>query len=80
MRRFLRWLLGLEVLYSESSYPLLSQRLDELEDDVEHLGRRFTKLQGQVTRSWREELPPEDDDEDDDEILKAIARRNRGTG
>lgn len=61
MRRFLRWLLGLQAYADDDAFRTLAHRLDDLVDDMEHLGRRFTKLQGQVTRAWREEDEEEED-------------------
>ena len=77
MRRFLRWLVGVPEPVDGDTIKSLKQELEDVRDDVEHLGRRFTKLQGQVTRAWRDELPPEeeDDEDDDDEILREINRR-----
>jgi hypothetical protein len=47
-----------------------SRRLDDLEDAVEHLDRRFKRLQQQVTR-WAQDFDnqgPEDEDEDEKQI------------
>lgn len=54
-------------------------RLDDLEDAVEHLGRRFTRLQQQVTRWSREfdEDLEQNDDEPDDDVLETINDRRR---
>ncbi len=57
------------------------ERLDDVEDSVKHLERRFIRLQQQFTR-WAREFEDDDepDEEDEDEVIAAInqARRNRG--
>jgi len=55
------------------------QQVIDLEDAVEHLNRRFARLQQQVTR-WAREYDENDDlDEQEDEILETInERRQRG--
>lgn len=77
MRRFLRWLLfgDMHPLDADLRAELI-RRVDVLEDDIEHLGRRFTRLQGQVTRSWREEA--EDEDPELDEFSELVEERKRG--
>ena len=77
MRRFLRWLLGTVDVETQDILRDVRMQLEDVRDDVEHLGRRFTKLQGQVTRAWREELP-EDEDEDETDIIDEINRRAHG--
>jgi len=78
MRRFLRWLVGVMeqgALYDELRD--LRQRTEELEDDSAHWERRFKKLQGQVTRAWRDEVPVEEEEEDEFERLLEEKRRAR---
>lgn len=55
-----------------------SRRLDDLEDAVEHLNRRFKRLQQQVTR-WTEEYD-EGDMEDDDAFDRVLAEKRRANG
>jgi len=55
----------------------MSQRLDDVEDDLEHLNRRFKKLQTQVTRRWRDDTI-EEEEEDDEDIGPGAARRALG--
>lgn len=64
MRRFLRWLLGLQAYADDDAFRTLARRLDDQDDAVEHLGRRFTRLQTQVTRAWRDEEEGEYEEED----------------
>jgi len=53
------------------------ERLDDIEDGMQHLNRRFTRLQQQVTR-WAREYDLEDDtDEDDFDDLLEQKRRER---
>lgn len=57
-------------------------RIDDLEDAVEHLNRRFTRLQQQVTR-WSREYDEnldveQDDDEDDFDRILREKREARG--
>lgn len=59
----------------------VQERLDDLEDDVKHINRRFTRLQQQVTRwarEYDEDLEGDEDLEEQDEILEEIKRRQRG--
>jgi len=44
-----------------------AERLDDLEDAVRHLNRRFTRLQQQVTR-WADEYDQRDDFDDEEEV------------
>lgn len=54
------------------------ERLDDLEDAVAHINRRFTRLQQQVTRWAREyDLDDEDDGDEFDDLL-AEKRGTRG--
>lgn len=55
----------------------VGERLDDLEDDVKHINRRFTRLQQQVTRWSREydEQVDDDDGDDGDDLLAEITRR-----
>jgi hypothetical protein len=55
----------------------VGERLDDLEDDIKHLNRRFTRLQQQVTR-WSRDYD-EDEAEDGDEFQELLDR-NRRTG
>jgi len=58
-------------------------RLDDLEDDVKHINRRFTRLQQQVTRwsrEYDEDLNDEDVDEPDDDILDQIREARKRSG
>lgn len=79
LRRFLRWLLGLQMYADEDAFRTLARRLDDVQDAQEHLQRRFTRLQVQVTR-WAQQVDEEqeDDEEDDDEVLREIRRVQRG--
>jgi hypothetical protein len=54
----------------------VAERLDDLEDDVKHINRRFTRLQQQVTR-WAREYDEDldDDDVEDDEVMDEIRKR-----
>lgn len=60
----------------------VQERLDDLEDDVKHINRRFTRLQQQVTRWAREydESPDDDDDDIEDEVLDIINKRRNTNG
>ncbi len=59
----------------------VAERLDDLEDDVKHINRRFTRLQQQVTRWAREYDDDLDDDlDDEDEVLSEIEKRRRANG
>lgn len=81
MRRFLRWLLGVhDVALWSGAMQELRRDLDDMRDDVEHLGRRFAKLQGQVTRAWRDELPPELPEEELDEFEQLLDEKRRARG
>ena len=58
----------------------VTERLDDVEDDIKHLNRRFTRLQQQVTRwsrEYDEDLEDEDADEPDDDILNQIRDRRK---
>lgn len=77
MRRFLRWVLGIG---DAQDFTEVMRRLDSAEDDVNHLGRRFTKLQSQVTRSWREQVSEEDDESEEDEFLRLVEERRGRVG
>lgn len=83
MRRFLRWLVGVTV-EAELHDRLLTaeRRIDDLEDDRDHWERRFKKLQGQVTRNWREQEPePEFEDEDEEsEFNRLLEEKRRARG
>lgn len=52
------------------------ERLDDLEDDVKHINRRFTRLQQQVTR-WARDYDEQldDDNVEEDDILEEIKKR-----
>jgi hypothetical protein len=87
MRRFLRWLLGINehVVVSAvvDGFHDALKRIDDVEDDLEHLGRRFTKLQTQVTRAWRDVAVPEeldDDDDEDAEFNRLLDEKRRARG
>lgn len=58
-----------------------AERLDDLEDAVRHLNRRFTRLQQQVTR-WADQYDDEDtndvEDEDDFDRILHEKRSQRG--
>jgi hypothetical protein len=55
----------------------VGERLDDLEDDVKHINRRFTRLQQQVTRWSREYDEDLEDETDEDEILAEIQKRRQ---
>jgi len=77
VRRFLRWLVGVQAegeLYDQQH--ALRQRVEVLEDDAEHWERRFKKLQGQVTRAWREQ-PLEEEESDEDEFERLLEEKRR---
>ena len=62
----------------------VTERLDDLEDDVAHINRRFTRLQQQVTR-WTRQYDSEYDDvgdeyDDEDEVLQKIRERREANG
>lgn len=52
------------------------ERLDDLEDSVAHLGRRFTRLQQQVTR-WSREYDLVEDEEQEDDFEQLLEERRR---
>lgn len=59
------------------------ERLDDLEDDVKHINRRFTRLQQQVTRwarEYDEDVDEPEDDLDDEDILDEINKRRTQHG
>jgi hypothetical protein len=66
VRRFLRWLLGLQSYADDDGFRTLARRLDDVSDDVTHLTRRFNRLQGNIT-GWLARLQQPDDDRDDDD-------------
>jgi predicted nucleic acid-binding Zn-ribbon protein len=53
-----------------------SRRLDDLEDAVEHLNRRFKRLQQQVTR-WAQEFDDDVDGDDVDDFDDLLAEKRR---
>jgi len=52
------------------------ERLDDLEDSVAHLGRRFTRLQQQVTR-WAREYDLVEDEEQEDDFEQLLDQKRR---
>ncbi len=84
MRRFVRWLLGVPQAFDLDQLQDVRQQLEELQDEHAHLVRRFQKLQGQVTRSWRRdvtaepELELEEEETADERVLRMIQERKRG--
>jgi len=79
VRRFLRWLVGVPDALDYDALRNVLQNIEDVRDDVEHLGRRFTKLQGQVTRSWRDEIIEQDDDPDE-EFTRLLEEKRRSHG
>lgn len=57
----------------------LAARISDIEDSVEHMGRRFTRLQQQVTR-WSREYDEDLDEDDSDEVLDTINTRRTAHG
>lgn len=53
-----------------------AERLDDLEDAIAHLQRRFARLQQQVTR-WSRDFDEEDDAEDGDEFTELLEQKRR---
>jgi predicted nucleic acid-binding Zn-ribbon protein len=53
-----------------------SRRLDDLEDAVEHLNRRFKRLQQQVTR-WADEYDEAVEEDEDDGFDKLLEQKRR---
>jgi hypothetical protein len=81
VRRFLRWLVGVPDVIDWEEVRLITNRIVELNDKCLSLDRRFTRLQGEVSRSWRdryEDTDDESDDDVDDEVNELIRRRLRG--
>lgn len=66
MRRFLRWLLGVPDVIDWDEIRIMTERIVDLHDKCQSLERRFTRLQGEVSRSWRDRYEDTDDDDDDD--------------
>jgi hypothetical protein len=56
----------------------LRERVDDVEDAVEHLGRRFTRLEQQVTR-WARAYD-DDDAEDGDDFNELLEQKRRANG
>jgi hypothetical protein len=58
----------------------VKERVTDLEDAIEHLNRRFARLQQQVTR-WAREYDDElDDDGDGDEFDNLLAKKREARG
>lgn len=72
VRRFLRWLVGVPGPVDVD----VIRALEDVRDDVAHLGRRFTKLQTQFTR-WARESGSDEDEDDSDELLDMIEERRK---
>lgn len=53
------------------------ERLDDCEDQIAHLNRRFARLQQQVTRWSREYDEEEDIEEEEDGLLDYIEQRRK---
>lgn len=64
---------------SSDDVRMLADKLEDVEDGLAHIQRRFTRLQQQVTR-WAREYDEELDDtpEDaEDEVLREIVKRRQ---
>jgi len=54
----------------------LADKVEDIEDGLAHVQRRFTRLQQQVTR-WAREYDEELEQEPDDDILEQINERRQ---
>lgn len=56
----------------------LVERVEEIEDTLRRLERRFVRMQGEFDRVNRVQL--EDEEEDDDEFYDVLEQRRRANG